>query len=863
MADRTVTVLFKTIYDGSGTSQALGGLDKVAKAGGGAEKSMKSFGASMTAVAATIYTARAALSALETGLKAATDIAKLGANTMQLRESFDTLNTAMGVTPSLLADIKSELKGTVSETDIMASYLTLVAGASENLTQKLAGAAPQLARIAKAATVLNPTLGDTTFMFDSLGRGIKRAEIRILDNLGLNIKVGQANEAYARSIGKTVEELTAEERQIALLNETLRVGEQLIKQAGNSTDAYADSISRVETQMKEARIAFSEGFAGEVLKGMDTLGESTGGVEAQMRALGVSLGIVAGEAVKFLDVIAVRAAKMDAFQTLTDTVDSMFMGKVGVMRSFALNEALDYDSNGVKRSAEDLLALTEIIRNMGESSAGVFWDFRNNSDDLARWLDDQLIQARREVAQRAAMESEAGIIELPIKITSDIGYDDLDGKLQNLMEGNEMFGQSLIMSTQAVNNQKRAMADQAAWDIYNEKVTAATEALAAFNAYLGQVFSEQVMGGPEDQFVSFKVRYATEGGLGEEEKELYEELQDAYTKSEEKIRSLERGAAGLGKTEEQLNKELEKQYGIMQQAADMMGQYEDRVATTSTEVGRGYEFNTKLMNESLFEAAQQAGASAEELARLGVALGLLSEEEAIAGLMATQTQVAIQKLGQDIERGVDTDIIVQQLEALPGRIANISWDVILNPDVKVEYGAATDDLAQKLFGDRTMGSEFGGDADTTVSVNANVDPATQALMMLDEEIAQAVMTAQLGLDSSLALTALDDFLATNAGRELDVVLSLVPPQAPANPRGERGRQGGYASGTSGFTVPDGYYDDDYMIGLTSGERVIVQRPGDTHNTYNLTTNFNGNTPPIPHEVTRSVLDGIRQLGGSV
>lgn len=49
-----------------------------------------------------------------------------------------------------------------------------------------------------------------------------------IDNLGF--KISEATDAYAANIGKTVEELTDEERSMAILNATFQAGQGIINQ---------------------------------------------------------------------------------------------------------------------------------------------------------------------------------------------------------------------------------------------------------------------------------------------------------------------------------------------------------------------------------------------------------------------------------------------------------------------------------------------------------------------------------------------------------------------------------------------------------------------------------------------------------
>lgn len=185
-------------------------------------------------------------------VKKALDFAEEGAQAAQTAASFDLLLDHIGAAPDLLQRLNSVADGTISQLELMSATSTLLAGAQGDLATNLANSTPELLKIARAANKLNPSLGDTSFLYQSLATGIKRASPMILDNLGLTIKVGEANERYAEELGKTVEQLTAEEQKQALLNETLRAGQVLIEQVGGDVSNMADSYAQLATEIENA-----------------------------------------------------------------------------------------------------------------------------------------------------------------------------------------------------------------------------------------------------------------------------------------------------------------------------------------------------------------------------------------------------------------------------------------------------------------------------------------------------------------------------------------------------------------------------------------------------------------------------------
>lgn len=232
----------KVIIDASGvrkgTDEGVKGIQGMEKAFGMASRKIAS--------GAALITGEVLL------LKKVFDFGKEGAAVIQAGESWDVLLDKIGAAPDLLDQLRRASHGTVDDLKLMNSTSLLLAGTQGELATQLANATPHLLEIAKAAQKLNPSLGDTTFLYDSLARGIKRASPLILDNLGLVIRLEESYSTYAKSIGVSTDELTAEQQKIALLNEVMRAGNVLIEQAGGNVDSATDSFSRMETSVIHA-----------------------------------------------------------------------------------------------------------------------------------------------------------------------------------------------------------------------------------------------------------------------------------------------------------------------------------------------------------------------------------------------------------------------------------------------------------------------------------------------------------------------------------------------------------------------------------------------------------------------------------
>lgn len=236
----------KVVIDGSGVRR---GTDE-AKAGVNSLSS--SFGGLTTKLAA----GSAVIGGVGVLLKKTFDLGEEGAKVLQTARSFETLMEEVGAAPDLLEQLSRASRGTISDMQLMSSTTTLLMGAQGELATSLASATPELMAMAMAAAKLNPALGDATFMYESLAKGIKRGSPMILDNLGIIVKVEEANRTYAESIGKVAEELTVEEQKIALLNAVLAQGETLMAQAGGTTESATDAYTQMGAAVSNTKDQF-------------------------------------------------------------------------------------------------------------------------------------------------------------------------------------------------------------------------------------------------------------------------------------------------------------------------------------------------------------------------------------------------------------------------------------------------------------------------------------------------------------------------------------------------------------------------------------------------------------------------------
>ena len=202
----------------------------------------------------------------------------------------------------------------------------------------------EIARAASKAT------GDTiTKSFEDITIGIGRQSRMILDNLGIIVKVDDANKKYAKTLGISASALTDTQKKQAFLNATMLAGQKIIDGVGNTAEDSADKIAQMKVEIIEATNELKVGFADAVEGSAEEIATTTSVIIQSTRDLISSLNIVAHGFNEFIDFFILDDLKsaIKAGKKLIDTLDSTTTG--GTRR---ISDRLDPDravSNGRKK----------------------------------------------------------------------------------------------------------------------------------------------------------------------------------------------------------------------------------------------------------------------------------------------------------------------------------------------------------------------------------------------------------------------------------------------------------------------------------------------------------------------------------
>lgn len=218
------------------------GVDKGLKS---AETSVSRFKTSYVAATAAIA---AATAAVVKGFQQLREGATLAAQEQALRTQLARVGQDL---EGFLGTLDRVAKGTLSTAEqIQASSSALLLGIPADKISELL----EIARKSAAAT--GQEIGQA---FNDIATGIGRASPLILDNLGITVKLGEANRIYAEQLGKSVDALTEAERKQALLNAVLETGatqfaglENAITPAADAMDRFVSSVTNVGDDLAKA-----------------------------------------------------------------------------------------------------------------------------------------------------------------------------------------------------------------------------------------------------------------------------------------------------------------------------------------------------------------------------------------------------------------------------------------------------------------------------------------------------------------------------------------------------------------------------------------------------------------------------------
>ena len=180
---------------------------------------------------------------------------EMSAELQGVRKGFDNLAKSSGFTTAAFGKFKKATDGTINS-------LSLMKQANNAMLLGITDSEDQMANMFDVAQRLGQSLGlDTVSAVESLVTGLGRQSKLMLDNLGIMVDTNKAYEDHAKAIGKSVGQLTDQERKTAFVNAAMNEANSLVAKLGEEQLTTRDRISRTVVAFDELATTLGDNMA--------------------------------------------------------------------------------------------------------------------------------------------------------------------------------------------------------------------------------------------------------------------------------------------------------------------------------------------------------------------------------------------------------------------------------------------------------------------------------------------------------------------------------------------------------------------------------------------------------------------------
>lgn len=197
-----------------------------------------------------------------------------------LEGAFRNLQRSVGELADVtLAKMRTATRGTVSDLELMRATNNLVllgVGKSSDEWSALADAGRRLGKAVGR---------DALSGMEDLAIGIGRQSRMILDNLGLIVQVEKANQTYAASIGKTVEQLNDADKRTAFYTATMEAVRLKLLDLGEDVPSLGDKFGVLRAQMANAAVSIGMAFVPAIARAAEAIGKFIESGQGKLKAI--------------------------------------------------------------------------------------------------------------------------------------------------------------------------------------------------------------------------------------------------------------------------------------------------------------------------------------------------------------------------------------------------------------------------------------------------------------------------------------------------------------------------------------------------------------------------------------------------
>lgn len=215
---------------------------KFAKQLGLADKKAQRFGASVSKMA---KGASVALASVTAGAVAAgAGLAKLAKNAAPLPGVMQAYQIQAQRAGLSLESLRKASQKTITDFELMKQANVALTGAGDDLAKAFGKELPTLLMGARAAARAQGK--SVQFMFESIVSGVKRSSPMLIDNTGIVLKLGAAYASAEKSMGVAVEQMSGQQKSLAVLGATTEAINEMLAQMGGLQLTSAERAQRVQ-----------------------------------------------------------------------------------------------------------------------------------------------------------------------------------------------------------------------------------------------------------------------------------------------------------------------------------------------------------------------------------------------------------------------------------------------------------------------------------------------------------------------------------------------------------------------------------------------------------------------------------------
>tara|TARA_R100000808_G_scaffold5511_1_gene16727 strand:- start:5889 stop:8078 length:2190 start_codon:yes stop_codon:yes gene_type:complete len=308
-----------------------------------------------------------------------------------MERGFNTLTGASENSTRALEKLKKATNDTVSEFDLFQqANNAMILGVTKN--------SDEMAEMFDIAQRLGRVLGrDTKTSIESLVTGIGRQSRLMLDNIGIITKVEEANIKYARSLNKSVSQLTDTEKKQAFLNATMEAAREKVALLGDEVETTQDQIDAFDAAMDNLAANIGEGLGKAFLplmRAMTKISEvmTPERVRAYATVIGSVLVVAMAAYVKTLQQAVIWQTRLGwgAFATAVGVVATEVLMLSGIFEDASDNIDLTAQKTDALAKGLMKLSLAELIHQQAVMNALItdsFNPYEKQLELIERYID--------------------------------------------------------------------------------------------------------------------------------------------------------------------------------------------------------------------------------------------------------------------------------------------------------------------------------------------------------------------------------------------------------------------------------------------------------------------------------------------